>query len=265
MPSATDFLAAQDLSKIFVPGGARAPVRVFEGLSFSQPRTSFVAVVGPSGCGKTTLLKIIGGLVAPSAGEVILNGRVVVEPPGDLILVFQDYSKSLLPWMTVEHNVALGLSAQDLSPAETRRRAERAIAMVGLDAARDRYPWELSGGMQQRAAMARAIACEPAVLLLDEPFSSLDTLNRSRLEDELLRLWAALGMTVLLITHDVDEAVYLADRVLILGGSPARITADVPIPLSRPRDQVRTRSDPAFSAIRSQIYRALLASAPQLT
>jgi NitT/TauT family transport system ATP-binding protein len=253
------FIVAQALGKNYASRSSTRPVRVFEHISFSQREGAFVSMVGASGCGKTTLLKIVGGLTAPSSGTVYVNGRLVIEPPAEAVIVFQDYSKSLFPWKNVEQNIALGLESIGLPDGSKMQRIAKYLQMVGLDGASRHYPWELSGGMQQRVALARALAREPALLLLDEPFGALDTVIRSRLEDDLLELWRALGMTALLITHDIDEAIYLSDRILVLAGTPTAISADVAVPLSRPRDQVTTRSDPLFSSLRAQVYRALVA------
>jgi NitT/TauT family transport system ATP-binding protein len=215
-----------------------------------------VCVVGPSGAGKTTLLRCIAGLQAPTSGEVRLGGQVVTEPPAELAVVFQEYGRSLMPWMTVRDNVALPL-LRHVPKAERSARVDRALEAVGLTAAVDRHPWQLSGGMQQRVAIARALAYEPQLLLMDEPFASVDAQTRADLEDLVLRLRAEFGMTVLFVTHDIDEAVYLGDRVVILEPSPTAVRESLPVDLPSPRDQIATKELPAFAALRAHVYRQI--------
>lgn len=213
-----------------------------------------VCIVGPSGCGKTTLLRSIAGLIPPTSGTVALDGRVVTEPPRSMALVFQDYSRSLLPWMTVHANVVLPLRARRMPRAERDERAADVLAAVGLDGHGRKYPWQLSAGMQQRVAIARALAYEPQILLLDEPFASVDAQTRADLQDLLLDVWRRAGLTVLLITHDVDEAAYLGDRIVVLSASPARVKETIGVELPRPRDQIRTRQLPGFTHLRGHIF-----------
>jgi NitT/TauT family transport system ATP-binding protein len=215
-----------------------------------------VCVVGPSGAGKTTLLRCIAGLQTPTSGEVRLGGQVVTEPPAELAVVFQEYGRSLMPWMTVRDNVALPL-LRHVPKAERSARVDRALEAVGLTAAVDRHPWQLSGGMQQRVAIARALAYEPQLLLMDEPFASVDAQTRADLEDLVLRLRAEFGMTVLFVTHDIDEAVYLGDRVVILEPSPTAVRESLPVDLPSPRDQIATKELPAFAALRAHVYRQI--------
>jgi NitT/TauT family transport system ATP-binding protein len=226
-------------------------------VSLRVPKGAFVSIVGPSGAGKTTLLKMICGLVRPSAGRVTLDGRLVEAPPPQMVLVFQDYARSLFPWLTVGANVAFPLRKKKLSRPRLDESVARALDAVGLSAAATRYPWQLSGGMQQRVAIARAIAFEPEILLLDEPFASVDALTRADLEDLTLRLRAQLGMTMLLVTHDIDEAVYLSDVVAVLSAPPSVVLREIAIPLPAPRDQERTRSDPRFLALRNEVHRLI--------
>lgn len=233
---------------------------IFTDLGFALWKGSFVSIVGASGCGKTTLLKIIAGLLRPTAGAVFLDGGRIEGPTRDMTLVFQEYNKSLLPWRNVEQNLRLGLVNRGFSQQEQERRIEDYLRLIDLVDARNRYPWQLSGGMQQRVAVARALACEPVILLLDEPYGSLDAVTRSRLEDELLSLWAERSMTVLLVTHDIDEALYLSDRVLILAGSPATITLDLPVNLPRPRDQIDSRASRMFTEMRTVVFKTLRGS-----
>ncbi|HLH70601.1 MAG TPA: ABC transporter ATP-binding protein [Candidatus Dormibacteraeota bacterium] len=230
---------------------------VLRELSFEVGEGEFVCVAGPSGCGKTTLLRCLSGLLRPSGGEVWCRDRRVTEPPPDMALVFQDYSRALAPWRTVAKNVQLGLEGR-LRRGERSARTERALAMVGLTGHERDYPSHLSGGMQQRVQIARAIAYEPAVLLMDEPFASLDALTRFKLEDTLLDVWAKLRQTIVLVTHDLDEAIYLGDRVIVLSAPPTRIVADVAIDLPRPRDQLVTKADPRFTLLRQQLFERIL-------
>jgi NitT/TauT family transport system ATP-binding protein len=223
--------------------------------TFDVKEGEFISIVGPSGCGKTTLLKMICGLLEPSSGQVKIHEQQVTSSVPEMILVFQDYSRSLFPWLTVGKNVLFPLkNRSDLNSAEKERRAQEAIQAVGLEDSFDQYPWQLSGGMQQRVAIARAIAFRPEILLLDEPFASVDALTRAELEDLVLRLQAKFKITVLLVTHDIDEAVYLADRVFVLGPPPSVVIRAVTVELPSPRSQTETRSDPRFLEIRNEIH-----------
>ena len=244
-------LSVEELSKRY---GATVAI---ERIDFSIAAGEFVCIVGPSGCGKTTLLKCVAGLLAPSSGRVFLHGQEVVGPPRQMALVFQDYSRSLLPWMSVQANVALPLHARGLSAEERRTLVTDGLASVGLEGFDRHYPWQLSGGMQQRVAMARALAYQPEILLMDEPFASVDAQTRSDLEDLLLSVWRRLRITVLFVTHDIDESVYLADRVVVLGSRPAKVDEILSVGLSRPRDQVGTKEQPEFVHLRAHIYTAI--------
>jgi NitT/TauT family transport system ATP-binding protein len=215
-----------------------------------------VCIVGPSGCGKSTLLRAVAGLLAPTSGEVRLDGEPVRGVPAELAMVFQDYSRSLFPWLSVRGNVELPLRGQ-IDRAQRRERAEEALTQVGLGGQGGRYPRQLSGGMQQRVAIARALAHRPALLLLDEPFASVDAQTRADLEDLLLRVRAEHDMTVLLVTHDIDEAVYLADRVVVLTPAPARVAAVLDVDLPAERDQIGTRAAPEFVRLRTEAARLL--------
>lgn len=218
-------------------------------------KSEFASIVGPSGAGKTTLLKTICALLAPTAGQVSLHGKVINQPPPEMILVFQDYARSLFPWLTVMGNVIFPLKKRsDISKSEKESLCREAIKAVGLERFSTNYPWQLSGGMQQRVAIARAIAFRPEILLLDEPFASVDALTRADLEDLTLKLRADYDITMLLVTHDIDEAVYLSDRVFVLSPPPSVLTAEIAIPLSHPRDQIRTRSDQKFLELRNRIH-----------
>jgi NitT/TauT family transport system ATP-binding protein len=236
--------------------GASAHVAV-ENLSFTVATDELACIVGPSGCGKSTLLRCIAGLIKPSAGRVTLHGDAVVGVPNDLAVVFQDYSRSLFPWLSVRGNVEFPLRTRVRGRAERRRRAMEALSWVGLTDAAGKYPWQLSGGMQQRVSIARALACKPALLLMDEPFASVDAQTRADLEDLLLRVRREHRSTVLLVTHDIDESVYLGDRVLVLSKSPASIVANLPVDLPAQRDQISTRGSTKFVALRTEIARLL--------
>jgi NitT/TauT family transport system ATP-binding protein len=226
-------------------------------VSFELAEREFVCVVGPSGCGKTTLLKCMSGLLAPTEGEVRLRDRKVLGPPPEMALVFQEYSRSLLPWMTVRGNVLLPLRHKKLDKGERTGLVEQAVGAVGLERFIDRYPWELSGGMQQRVAIARALAYQPEILLMDEPFASVDAQTRGDLEDLILQVRQQFDMTVLFVTHDIDESVYLADRIVVLSPSPTEVREILDVGLPRPRDQVETKELPEFAHLRAHVYRLI--------
>jgi ABC-type nitrate/sulfonate/bicarbonate transport system ATPase subunit len=194
----------------------------------------FVCLLGPSGCGKSTLLKIVAGLIPPSAGTIRIDGRVVAGPGPDRAVVFQDYA--LFPWMTVADNVEFGLAARGVEPARRREVSTELLRVVGLADFVGKYPHHLSGGMKQRVSIARALAVEPVLLLMDEPFGALDAQTRYVMQQELLRIWRAYRKTVLFVTHSIEEALYLGDRVLVMTARPGRIKAEIQIPHPRPRD-----------------------------
>jgi NitT/TauT family transport system ATP-binding protein len=235
--------------------------RAIDGLEFTVGAGELVCVVGPSGCGKSTLLRTICGLVKPTDGRISLHGNEVVGVPEDLAVVFQDYSRSLFPWLSVQRNVEFPLR-RGLGRAERRARAAEALEWVGLDKAGGKYPWQLSGGMQQRVAIARALAYRPALLLMDEPFASVDAQTRFELEDLLLKVKREHNTTVLVVTHDIDESVYLGDRVLVLSGSPAAVVADLRVDLPAERDQITTRESDAFVSLRGEVARLLNVGRP---
>jgi NitT/TauT family transport system ATP-binding protein len=222
-------------------------------ISFTAGRGELVCIVGPSGCGKTTLLKIIAGLLAPTDGDVRLDGEPVLSPPKRMAVVFQEYGRSLMPWMSVRKNVELPLLATT-SRAERRKKSRTALEAVGLADAANKYPWQLSGGMQQRVAIARAVAYDPEVLVMDEPFAAVDAQTRADLEDLVRDLWEKLGVTVLFVTHDIDESVYLGERVIVLSMSPTIVQEDLVIDLPRERDQLGTRALPRFTELRTHVY-----------
>jgi NitT/TauT family transport system ATP-binding protein len=241
--------------------GAKAAQRtILEATSLDVAPSSFVSIVGPSGCGKSTLLKMVAGLIPPTAGEIRLGDKPVAGPPDDLVYLFQEYATSIFPWRTVAGNVAFGLRSPRRGGTTEAPEAEieRYLGMVGLDGFGKHYPWQLSGGMQQRLAIARALAAEPKVLLMDEPFSSVDALTRAKLQDLLLDIWQALRLTVVFVTHDIEEAVYLSDRVVVLRANPGGIAHDVTLCLPRPRDQIATKEDPKYLAYRHELLGELL-------
>ncbi|MCA1983079.1 ABC transporter ATP-binding protein [Nocardioides nematodiphilus] len=223
-------------------------------LTFDLHEGEFACLVGPSGSGKTTLLKCIAGLMQPTSGTVVLDGKKVNGPAKGMAVVFQEYGRSLYPWLTVEGNIELPLKVAKLSKAERRARVDEALTSVGLENARKSYPWQLSGGMQQRVAIARAVATHPSVLLMDEPFAAVDAQTRADLEDLVRAVWKRHNMTILFVTHDIDESVYLAERVLVLSSSPTVVQDDLAIDLPAERDQLETRSMPRFTELRAHVY-----------
>jgi NitT/TauT family transport system ATP-binding protein len=226
-------------------------------VSFSVADGEFVCVVGPSGCGKTTLLKCIAGLLRPSDGEVLLRDNRVSRPPEEMALVFQEYGRSLMPWASVRNNVLLPLRHKKLPRSERKQLVEESLDAVSLTRFIDHYPWQLSGGMQQRVAIARALAYQPTTLLMDEPFASVDAQTRGDLEDLILRVRDEYDITILFVTHDIDESVYLADRVVVLTHSPTEVKEIVPVGLPRPRDQIATKELPEFAHLRAHVYRLI--------
>jgi NitT/TauT family transport system ATP-binding protein len=245
-------LTAQALSKTY--GSGDNSRQVLGDISFEVYDHETVCIVGPSGAGKTTLLRCLAGLMPSTSGSVFIGEEKVVGPPHRMAVVFQDYSRSLMPWMTVEANVELPLRGRPgLNAADRRDRTEAALASVGLANSGKLHPWQLSGGMQQRVAIARALAYEPDVLLMDEPFASVDAQTRSDLEDLTHAIKAKYGMTILLVTHDISESVYLADRVIVLSGTPTTVTEIVAVDLPSPRDQITTKSTRQFSELRGHI------------
>ena len=218
-------------------------------VDFTVVEREFVSVVGPSGCGKTTLLKCVAGLLAPTSGEVVLQEDKV------MALVFQEYSRSLMPWLSVRKNVALPLRHKP--KPERAKLVDEAVEAVGLTRFIDRYPWQLSGGMQQRVAIARALAYQPQILLMDEPFASVDAQTRADLEDLILEVRERYDVTIVFVTHDIDESVYLSDRIVVLTPSPTRVREIIAVDLPKPRDQVETKEQPEFAHLRAHVYRLI--------
>lgn len=237
--------------------GAQGSLLALDGVSLAVGQGEFVAIVGPSGCGKSTLLRILGGLLAPSQGSVWLEGEPLSAPRRQVAYVFQDVN--LMPWRTVLHNVTLPLEVAHVSRAQAEQRAAELLRLVGLTGFERSYPRALSGGMAQRVALARALVAEPEVLLLDEPFGSLDALNREQMNLELLRIWRARQVTAVMVTHDLREAVFVADRVLVMSPRPGEIRCEVPVNLPRPRtlDVLYTEF---FGALSRRVREAIQAS-----
>jgi NitT/TauT family transport system ATP-binding protein len=245
-------LKVAHLSKTY--GSGDGAVEAIGDLDFEVNEHEFVCIVGPSGCGKTTLLKCMSGLLAPTGGEVRLHDQRVDGPPEQMALVFQEYSRSLFPWMTIEQNVSFPLRRKRSSSGKV---VEEAIESVGLSGFSDRYPWELSGGMQQRVAIARALAYQPEILLMEEPFASVDAQPRADLEDLVLELRREYGVTIVFVTHDIDESVYLGDRVIVLTPAPTAVQEVCEVSLPEQRDQVETKELPEFARLRAHVYRSI--------
>ena len=237
-PTTTPKVVVDGVDKVYE--SERQRVEALSDVNFSVSEGEFVCLVGPSGCGKTTLFRTIAGLEAPTGGEIRLDGEAVTGPGTDRGMVFQEYG--LFPWRTVRDNVAFGLEEQGVEEPDRTRRVDEMLDLVGLGGFADAYPKELSGGMKQRVGIARALAVDPEILLADEPFGSVDAQTRDMLHEELLRIWAETGKTVLFVTHDVEEAVKLSDRVVVMAADPGRVREVVDVDIERPRE----RTDPAF-------------------
>jgi NitT/TauT family transport system ATP-binding protein len=230
---------------------------IIDRLSLNVRAGEFLTIVGSSGTGKSTLLRLLGGLVPASSGTIRFRGSIVSGAPSGVVVVFQDYSNALLQWRSVARNVALGIEGK-LDRAEVEARVRQALQMVGLEKNAADHPWQLSGGMQQRVQIARALALKPQVMLMDEPFGALDAMTKATLQDEVLKVHGQTGTSFVFITHDIEEAVYLGDRAVVLAGPPGRIHKTVEITLPRPRDQIRTRQSPEFLHYRAEIHAAVL-------
>ena len=235
-------------------GSGETTNHVLNNISYEVQEHHFVSIVGPSGVGKTTLLRLLTGLMPPTGGEIRVGGKAISGPPDGLAVVLQDYTRSLMPWLTVEKNIALPLKRKKLPKNEIKARIESSLEEVGLVGAGRKYPWQLSGGMQQRVSIARALATRPSILVMDEPFASVDAQTRFGLEDLVLKVRDDFGITTLMVTHDIDEAVYLSDEIIVLHGKPAAVTDLVEVNLPFPRGQVETRNDHRFSELRTRVY-----------
>jgi NitT/TauT family transport system ATP-binding protein len=251
------YIGVRNLRKEYAGHGQRTVA--LGGASFDIERGAFVSIVGPSGCGKSTLLQIMAGLAQATAGQVDLQGRQIATPPPEVIYLFQQYTRSLFPWKTVEANVAYGVENRGTPRIEARRKAREYIGLVRLTGFERHYPWQLSGGMQQRVAIARALACRPDVLLMDEPFSAVDALTRVGLQELVLKLWRELSLTIVFVTHDIDEAVYMSTRVIALSKAPAVVQMDVAVELPLPRDPIATRESPRYLEYRHRLLTQLFA------
>jgi NitT/TauT family transport system ATP-binding protein len=250
-------LTVEHLQKTYNVSGR--PLEVLRDVSFTVDEGEFVTVVGPSGAGKTTLLRCLAGLLPRTGGSVTLTrtGRVIDSPPPEIACVFQDYSRSLMPWSKVGRNVALPLKNTIRDRGKRERAVEDALREVGLEGFADSYPWQLSGGMQQRVAIARAVAYRPQFLIMDEPFASVDAQTRTDLEDLILQVRHDAGLTVVLVTHDIDEAVYLGDRVVVMSSRPTVVMDVLDVDLPRPRSQVETKALPRFAELRTDVLKLI--------
>ena len=252
LPPEETLLSVRGLQKIYETDGG--PIEAVRNLTFDLGKNELTCLVGPSGSGKTTLLKCIAGLLAPTSGEVILDGKKVTAPPKKMAVVFQEYGRSLFPWLRVAENVELPLKNQGIAKDRRAQLVAEALENVGLAHVPKSYPWQLSGGMQQRVAIARAIAYQPEVLLMDEPFAAVDAQTRADLEDLVRKVQRELGISVLFVTHDIDESVYLGNRVVMLSSSPTVVQEDLIVDLPDDRDQLETRSMPRFTELRHHVY-----------
>lgn len=253
-PLGDDFLELRQVELSFTTraGGHSKRIRVLDGLDLTIKRGEFCSIVGPSGCGKSTTLRVIDGLIRPDSGSVVADGRPVTEPSPDKAFVFQQFN--LLPWRTVLGNVEFGLENMGVSKKERRERARRWLEVVGLSKFEDYYPAQISGGMQQRVGLARALATEPDTILMDEPFGSVDAQTRMLLQEEILRIWDQdKKKTVLFVTHDIEEALFLSDRVIVMSPRPARILRSVDVSFERPRTD-ELRGDAEFAHLKEEIW-----------
>jgi NitT/TauT family transport system ATP-binding protein len=258
-------LSVEHLKKSYQHSGGS--LEVLRDISFTVEAGEFVTIVGPSGAGKTTLLRCLAGLLPRSGGSVTLttSGRVIDSPPPEIACVFQDYSRSLMPWSKVGRNVEIPLKNKIRERGKRHEQVERALREVDLDGFADSYPWQLSGGMQQRVAIARALAYRPEFLIMDEPFASVDAQTRADLEDLILRVRHDAGLTIVLVTHDIDEAVYLGDRVVVMSGRPTTVVDTVTVDLPRPRSQIATKALPRFAELRTEVLKLITRDGAEVT
>jgi NitT/TauT family transport system ATP-binding protein len=250
-------LRVENLSKIF--GSGKRTVTALDNINFVTHRREFLCVVGPSGCGKSTLVRILAGLEEHTSGSVLLQGKPVSEPGSDRGMVFQGYT--LFPWLTVKKNVMFGLEVNGLGKFEAERQALQWLALIGLERFAESYPHQLSGGMKQRVAIARALANQPPILLMDEPFGALDAQTRCRMQAHLLEIWRKIDITIVFITHDLDEAIFLADRILVLSAHPGRVEELIEVPVPRPRS-LNQLIYPEFLATKARLEELIYQSAP---
>jgi NitT/TauT family transport system ATP-binding protein/sulfonate transport system ATP-binding protein len=251
-------LTIRGVGRVFPGRAGSGPVTALQPTDLDVAENDFITILGPSGCGKSTLLRIVAGLDRPTSGEVLLNGRPVTRPGPDRGMVFQSYT--LFPWLTVAENIAYGLNEKGV-PARQRDEAVASwIARVGLTGFESHYPKQLSGGMQQRTAIARALANDPEILLLDEPFGALDNQTRALMQEMLLGIWERERKTVIFVTHDIEEAIFLASRVIVMSARPGRIKAEVPVDLPHPRDY-HVKTNPAFVALKARLTEEIRAEA----
>ena len=251
-------LQIEGISRVFPGVRGAAPIRALEPITLTVAENDFITILGPSGCGKSTLLRIVAGLDRPTAGRVLLDGREVRGPGADRGMVFQSYT--LFPWLTVAENIAFGLRERGVPIGERRAIVAEYIAKVDLEGFENHYPKQLSGGMQQRTAIARALANAPEMLLLDEPFGALDNQTRALMQELLLGIWERERKTVLFVTHDIEEAIFLASRVVVMTARPGRIKADVAIDLPHPR-HYRMKTSPEFSLLKARLTEEIRAEA----
>jgi NitT/TauT family transport system ATP-binding protein len=247
------YIEGRNVNLTFRPAN-RAPVRALQGFDIDIREGEFLSIVGPSGCGKSTFLNVLLGLLKPDSGDILMHGRRIAGPGTDRAMVFQEFG--LLPWRTVQHNVELGLELKGVASGERRGVSQRFIDLVGLVGFEQHYPHELSGGMKQRVGLARALATDPEVLLMDEPFAALDAQTRDLMQVELLRIWQETRKTVLFVTHQIDEAIYLSDRVMVMSKRPGRAKRIFDIDLPRPRDY-EMRVTPEFNELKLEIWQML--------
>ncbi len=247
------YIEAKGINLTFTPPN-RMPVTALQNFNVTVEEGEFVSIVGPSGCGKSTFLNVLLGLIPPDGGEMAINGKKIEGPGHDRAMVFQEFG--LLPWRTVMNNIELGLELQGAPKQDRRRVCQKFIEMVGLSGFENHYPHELSGGMKQRVGIARALASDPEVLLMDEPFAALDAQTRDIMQAELLRIWHEAKKTVLFVTHQIEEAVYLSDRVIVMTKRPGKMKKIVPIPLPRPRDY-EMRVTPEFNELKLALWNEL--------